>query len=64
VVGNNSDEAKDILYQRIVPACSLMLFIGNMYFSWMATRMKTQVRAHPFRPPTMHPGLLTAPWHT
>jgi len=45
VVGNGSDEAKNILFQRIIPACSLMLFLGNVYFSWLATRMKTQVRS-------------------
>ena len=29
-------------YQRIIPALGFMLFIGNTYFSWMATRMATQ----------------------
>jgi AGZA family xanthine/uracil permease-like MFS transporter len=35
-------QASDIVYQRIIPALGFMLFIGNTYFSWMATRMATQ----------------------
>lgn len=38
VVGGTTD----ILYGRIVPGCGLALFLGNVYYSWMATRMKTQ----------------------
>ena len=42
VDGSGSDAAKAILYGRIIPACAVMLFFGNFYYSWMATRMKTQ----------------------
>lgn len=30
---------QEILYRRIIPAAGIMLFLGNVYYSWMAIRM-------------------------
>ena len=69
------DLAKTILSRRVLPACGIMLFIGNFYMSWLATRMKTQygrdftaqpygintVGAYPFLFDIMLPIALGAP---
>jgi AGZA family xanthine/uracil permease-like MFS transporter len=34
--------SNEILSGRILPACGMTLFLGNVYYAWMATRMKTQ----------------------
>ena len=38
-----SDKAKavleEIVYQRMVPACGIMLFLGNVYYTWQAIRL-------------------------
>lgn len=36
------DKAKEIVYTRIIPALGVALFIGNVYYAHMATRMKAQ----------------------
>ena len=36
------DKAKEIVYTRIIPALGIALFIGNVYYAHMATRMKAQ----------------------
>ncbi len=30
---------QEILYRRIIPAAGVMLFLGNVYYTWMAIRM-------------------------
>jgi hypothetical protein len=70
-----ADLARTILSRRVLPACGIMLFIGNFYMSWLATRMKTQygrdftaqpygintVGAYPFLFDIMLPIALGAP---
>lgn len=34
--------AQSILYGRVIPACGVALFIGNVYYAWLATRLKSQ----------------------
>ena len=72
---SEADLAKTILSRRVLPACGIMLFIGNFYMSWLATRMKTQygrdftaqpygintVGAYPFLFDIMLPIALGAP---
>ncbi|EOD40632.1 hypothetical protein EMIHUDRAFT_251061 [Emiliania huxleyi CCMP1516] len=41
-VTDGGDKARELLYKRIIPGCGFVLFLGNVYYSWMATRMKTQ----------------------
>lgn len=46
-----------IVFERIVPAAGIMLFAGNVYYTWQATRMKVKFG----RPFTAQPyGLNTA----
>ena len=48
---------EEILFERIVPACGIMLFLGNAYYTWQAIRL-TKKYDHPY---TAQPyGLNTA----
>lgn len=48
---------KEILYQRIIPAAGIMLFVGNVYYSYQGVRMAKKFG----RPFTAQPyGLNTA----
>lgn len=47
----------EIVFQRIIPAAGIMLFLGNLYYSWQATRL-TEKYGHQY---TAQPyGLNTA----
>jgi len=49
--------AEEILYERIIPAAGLMLFLGNVYYTWQAIRMTKKYN----KPYTAQPyGLNTA----
>jgi len=41
------DLLTEILFQRIVPACGIMLFVGNAYYSYQAIRL-TKEKGHPY----------------
>lgn len=48
---------EEILFQRIVPAAGIMLFLGNVYYTWQAIRLSNKYQ----RPYTAQPyGLNTA----
>jgi hypothetical protein len=34
----------DLVYKRIVPAAGVMLFLGNIFYTWQATRMKAKYK--------------------
>jgi AGZA family xanthine/uracil permease-like MFS transporter len=54
---SNADVVSEILYQRIIPAAGVMLFVGNVYYTWQAIRMSRKFQ----RPYTAQPyGLNTA----
>jgi AGZA family xanthine/uracil permease-like MFS transporter len=35
---------EEILFQRIVPAAGIMLFVGNVYYTWQAIRLSNQYK--------------------
>jgi AGZA family xanthine/uracil permease-like MFS transporter len=37
--GSNAPIVTEILYKRIVPAAGVMLFVGNVFYTWQAIRM-------------------------
>lgn len=39
LVGDQNQLINDIVWRQITPACGLTLALGNMYFSWQATRL-------------------------
>ena len=48
---------EEILFQRIVPAAGIMLFVGNVYYTWQAVRLANKYQ----KPYTAQPyGLNTA----
>jgi adenine/guanine/hypoxanthine permease len=44
ILGLNPQSAllKEIVYQRIIPAAGVMLFLGNAYYTWQAIRMRNK----------------------
>jgi AGZA family xanthine/uracil permease-like MFS transporter len=54
---SNADVVEEILFRRIIPAAGVMLFVGNIYYTWQAIRMARKYD----RPFTAQPyGLNTA----
>ena len=46
ILGINPTNAhlQEILYQRIIPAAGIMLFLGNVYYTWQAIRLSRKYK--------------------
>jgi AGZA family xanthine/uracil permease-like MFS transporter len=44
---SSSPILREIVFERVVPAAGIMLFLGNVYYCWQATRMTVKYN-HPY----------------